>query len=269
MRRRALVLILFAAVLGAVRATAEEPKRLLLIGQGPDGHPPATHEFMAGLRVLEHVLARVPNLEITTVKADDSWPEGPALIREADGVVLYLSQGARWIESDPRRLDAMAELASRGGGIAALHWAIGAKDPQYIETCLAFLGGCHGGPDRKYVVMDATVQVADRGHPVTRGIDDFDVHDEFYYRLKFVQPDEQIEPIVQVAIDGRDETVAWGWRRPDGGRSFGFSGMHFHRNWELEAYRRLAAQGVLWTLDLPIDGAGIDVSCPDDVLEHR
>ena len=48
--------------------------------------------------------------------------------------------------------------------------------------------------------------------------------------------------------------------RSDGGRSFGFSGLHFHENWQLPEYRRLVTQGVLWTLDLPIPIGGVDVN---------
>ena len=44
----------------AVPVCAQPPKvkRLLLVGQGSDGHPPATHEFMAGVRVLEKLAER-------------------------------------------------------------------------------------------------------------------------------------------------------------------------------------------------------------------
>src|SRR5258706_13442203 len=68
------------------------PKRLLLIGQGPDGHPAASHEFMAGTRVLEKLFAPIPGLKTTVVKADEPWSEGPALIDQADGIVMYLTQ---------------------------------------------------------------------------------------------------------------------------------------------------------------------------------
>jgi hypothetical protein len=68
---------------------------------------------------------------------------------------------------------------------------------------------------------------------------------------------------LQVPIDGQKETVAWSWERPDGGRSFGFSGLHFHDNWRLAPYRRLVAQGILWTLKLPIPKEGL----PVDVTE--
>jgi type 1 glutamine amidotransferase len=43
--------------------------------------------------------------------------------------------------------------------------------------------------------------------------------------------------------------VSWAWERPDGGRSFGFSGLHFHKNWSEPFYQRLMAQAVLWTVE--------------------
>jgi type 1 glutamine amidotransferase len=243
---------------------ADAPKKLLLVGQGPDGHPPETHEYIAGNKVLAKCLARVPGLEVT-VRADGRWAEGPDLLQRADGVVLYLAEGARWIHSDPQRHEAFARLAARKGGLVALHWAIGTKDAEPIDGFVKLLGGCHGGPDRKYKVVEAEAVVADPRHPIATGVGNFRVRDEFYYRLKFVQPEGSVRPVLQVPLDGRNETVAWSWERPDGGRSFGFSGLHFHDNWRLEPYRRLIAQGVLWTLKLPIpkDGLTVDVADAD------
>src|SRR6185369_3984404 len=87
---------LFVAVVFAAPAfgDTQEAKRVLLIGQGPDGHPPSTHEYMAGVRALEKLLAPIQGLQITVVKADEPWPEGPALIDQADGVVMFVTQGA-------------------------------------------------------------------------------------------------------------------------------------------------------------------------------
>jgi len=66
-------------------------------------------------------------------------------------------------------------------------------------------------------------------------------------------------PMLQVEIDGKLETVAWAWERPDGGRSFGFSGLHFHENWQVPEYRRLIAQAVMWTnrITIPKDGLAV------------
>jgi len=272
------VLFFSIACLGALGALAvpllrgsekadSPPVKLLLIGSGPDGHPAQTHEYMAGLKILAKCLKDVPGLEIATVRADEPWREGPELIARADGVVLYLSEGARWMNHDPKRGEALAKMAAGGGGIAVLHWAMGTKDAKYIDGCLQLLGGCHGGPDRKYKILETNAAIADRQHPITAGIKDFRVRDEFYYQLKFTKADKGVHPLLRVTIDDRPETVAWCWERPDHGRSFGFSGLHFHDNWRLREYRRLVAQGVLWTLKKPVPKDGLPVKITEDDLK--
>ena len=250
-------------------AWAGAPKKLLLVGQGPDGHPPQTHEYMAGLKVLQKCLKPVEGLEVTVLRADEPWREGPELLGRADSVVLFLAEGARWLQHDPRRHDALVQVARRGGGLTALHWAMGTKDAKHIDPFLKLLGGCHGGPDRKYKVLETEAKVADPNHPATAGVRDFRVHDEFYYRLKFVKPEGSVRPLLRVTIDGKPEAVAWAWERPDGGRSFGFSGLHFHDNWRLPAYRRLAAQGVLWALKRPVPKGGLPVEVAEEDLKLK
>jgi type 1 glutamine amidotransferase len=245
----------------AVCADEPPPKRLLLLAQGPDGHPAATHEYLAGQKILARCLERSPGLTVEVVHADEPWTEGPELLAKVDGAVLFLSEGAKWVQNDPRRLDAFARLAARGGGLVGLHWGIGTKKARPIDTYLKLLGGCHGGTDRRYVVIEETLKPVEPRHPITTGLDPLHVRDEFYFRLKLVAGESPVQPLVTVPIEGRDETVAWAWQRPDGGRSFGFSGLHFHENWRHTFYRRLMVQGVLWSLQLaiPPDGANVDV----------
>ena len=64
---------------------------------------------------------------------------------------------------------------------------------------------------------------------------------------------------MQADIDNSAETVCWAWQRPGGGRSFGFSGLHFHENWQMPEYRRLVTQGVLWTMNVEIPPEGIPI----------
>ncbi len=262
---------LFMALGFAAGAAEDAPKakRLLLIGQGPDGHPAASHEFMAGVRVLEKLLAPVRGLQTTVVKADEPWPEGPALIDQADGVFLFVTQGAQWMQAEPQRHAALKRLAQRKGGLAALHWAVGATNAVYIQGQLDLLGGTRGGPQRKYKVLETDVKVAARSHPITAGVSDFRINDEFYYRLDFVKPAGSVYPLLTARIDGNDEVVCWGWERPAGGRSFGFVGLHFHSNWQRPEYRRLVTQGVLWTLGLPIPKDGLNVDLEPKFLELK
>jgi hypothetical protein len=205
--KQALSVLALAGVLLTSTAEADTPPprpapvKLLLIGSGPDGHPAQTHEYMAGLKILAHCLKDVPGLEIVTVRADEPWREGPELIARADGVVLYLSEGARWMNHDLKRREALAKLAARGGGIAVLHWAMGTKDAKHITGCLQLLGGCHGGPDRKYKVLETDAVFVER----------------------------------------------------------------------LVEYRRLVAQGVLWTLKKPIpkDGLAVEIEADDFKLPAK
>jgi hypothetical protein len=255
------------ALPSAGQAEEPRPKKLLLLAQGPDGHPPATHEYLAGLKVLQACLKRTPGLEVSLERADEPWEAGPAKLAEADGVVIFLSEGAKWAQADPRRLDALARLAARGGGFVALHWGMGTKDAAPIDAYLKLLGGCHGGPNRRYAVVEETLRAAEPRHPIATAIEPLRVREEFYFRLKFAPSPNVVQPVMIVPIEGRDETVAWAWQRPDGGRSSGFSGLHFHENWRHASYRRLVVQSVLWSLKLPIPADGANVNVAEEVLE--
>ena len=83
---------------------AAAPKQLLILGQKPDGHPPGTHEYMPGARVLKALLAHRQDLRTTIAQADNPWSEGPALIAKADGIVMFLNEGGRFIQDDPKWL---------------------------------------------------------------------------------------------------------------------------------------------------------------------
>ncbi len=81
----------------AALALAAEPKRVLLVGQGSDNHTAGTHEYLAGLERLAKLLAPHPALATEIVNADEPWTEGPAQLDKADGVVLFASEGAKFV----------------------------------------------------------------------------------------------------------------------------------------------------------------------------
>jgi hypothetical protein len=149
----------------------------------------------------------------------------------------------------------------------ALHWSIGAKDAEYIPGQLALLGGTRGGPQRKYKVLENDVTLVDRAHPILRGLTDFRVNDEFYYRLDLATSEPGFQPLLKTSIDGQDEIVGWALQRADGGRSFGYVGFHFHKNWERLDYRRLVTQAILWAFDLPIPEKGVEAAVDPKVYE--
>ena len=248
----------------SVSAAESRLKRLLIVGQGPDGHPPTTHEFMPGARVLAELLKPFKDLQATVVNADEPWTDGPRLLDEADGLVMLVTQGAQWMQMEPQRHAALKRLAARGGAIVALHWSVGAKDAKYIQGQLDLLGATRGGPQRKYLVLSTELKRAVPEHSILRGVGDIKVHDEIYYALDRVPG---IQPLFTARIDGKDEMAAWSWERSDGGRSFGFVGLHFHSNWQLPEYRRFVVQGVLWSLKLPVPSGGVKADIDAKKLE--
>lgn len=249
------VLALFGPWLGTMTNShgddALPPKRILLIAGPPDGHPPQTHEYVAGLKIVHALLADQPGIILRTVVADDEWKDGPELLNGTDAVVLFRGEGAKWCSADANRLAAFRRLAERKGGFTVLHWAMGTKSAEPIAAFTALFGHCHGGPDRQYRVLETKLMPVAKDHPILKDIGPITVRDEFYYALKPPMAKVAPQPLLQIEIDGQPQTVAWAWERPEGGRSFGFSGLHFHENWQRPEYRRLVQQGVLWTLPAP------------------
>src|SRR5262245_54178749 len=117
----------------ALGAKADEPKQLLLLFQSPDGHAATTHEYANGVKLLAGLLGGDARIQARIVNADEPWSDGPQLLADADGAVLFLAEGARWVQADPRRYEAFSRLAARGAGLAALHWAIGTKAAEPID----------------------------------------------------------------------------------------------------------------------------------------
>lgn len=252
-------LVLVVSLANLSRAAEPETRKILLLSQGPDGHPAETHEYAAGQALLQKLLKRVDGIDARVVRADEPWADGPKEIDQADGVVLYLSEGARWLQQDEARLAAFQRLAKRGGGVVALHWGMGTREAKYVDAFVELLGACHGGPDRKYVVTELRTEIAAREHPIMTAVDPVLVRDEFYYRLKVPSQTPGPTPLLRVSVEGHPEMVAWCREVESGSRSFGFTGLHFHSNWQHEAYRRMVVHGILWTVRRPIPAGGCDV----------
>lgn len=254
--RHVCLLILISALTAPVCHSADSapparPKRLLLLYQKPDGHPENTHEYLRGLTQLQELLPRSDGLDVRLIPADEPWTDGPELLDGADGVVVFLAEGAKWATAQPARRAALQRLAERQGGFSCLHWGMGARQAEPVAEFTRLFGACHGGPDRKYKFLETTLRPSERPHPITRGLEPLRLREEFYYDLKWPDGESRPQPLMEAEIDNVWWPVAWAWDRPDGGRSFGFSGLHFHENWQQPAYRQLVSRGVLWTMKQP------------------
>ena len=175
-------------------------------------------------------------------------------------------------------------------GVACLHYAVEVPKEQGGAEFLDWLGGYfepHWSVNPHWKL--AQPQLAD-GHPITRGVRPFATQDEWYYHMRFREPADGVTMILTAvppdatrerpdgphsnnpavrAGKGSRETLAWAYERPAGGRGFGCTGGHYHRNWADDDFRRLMLNALVWTsgLDVPPGGVVSGVT-PDDMAAN-
>jgi hypothetical protein len=125
-------------------------------------------------------------------------------------------------------------------------------------------------------------------HPVTRGVGRFTLLDEWYFNMRWGQNTQTITHILVdtpsdkvrkgpyvypsgpydhiVAASGRPETMMWTFERPNGGRSFGFTGGHKHVNWANDNCRKVVLNAILWVAKAPVPENGVESSVSPEEL---
>jgi type 1 glutamine amidotransferase len=90
--------------------------------------------------------------------------------------------------------------------------------------------------------IDLTVKIADRRHPITRGLKEFAIHDEAYGGY-WVSP--KVHPLLKVSHPQSSEII--GWTSQYGkARVVVLQGGHDGKAYENESYRTLVQRAVLW-----------------------
>jgi type 1 glutamine amidotransferase len=248
-------------------------KRVLLIA-GRASHGPGDHEFFAGTAVLMNLLKQTEG--VFPIMARDGWPKNEKLFDTADCVLMHMDGrgGHPVVQGD--RMKLVQKQIDRGCGWVNLHYAVDYL-PQHGKTVLGWMGGYY---EPNYSInphWDAEVRALPK-HPITRGVKPFTLRDEWYYGMRFLDDMKGVTPILQAlppdgtrgteytkSRKGEIETMAWAYDRKDGGRGFGFTGGHFHRNWADEDFRRLVVNAILWCahVEVPEKGAKVDFDPAD------
>jgi HEAT repeat protein/type 1 glutamine amidotransferase len=247
----------------ASSGVAEETstKRIVLIGHGPD-HPYRTHCYLPDCELLAKCLRQTPGVEAVVSRG---WPEDEKVLEGVDAIVLHVRQGGNLFFHPAHRNRAQG-LLDQGVGLVAIHWGTGADVGPIGGRWKKSLGG-HFNAEHfgKYAIETSTVRQTDHSHPVSRGWDDFQLRDEFYFKLQF---EETAVPLSQATVQGEEYPVSWIFERPQGGRSFAFVGGHFHENFGLKPFRQMTVNGILWTahVEIPEPGAPVRIRPQDLVL---
>ncbi len=86
------------------------------------------------------------------------------------------------------------------------------------------------------------MHIEDTNHPITKGMNDFEVQDETYNRQTFT---DGIHLLVSTDHPRSDKQIAWvqEYRKA---RVFGFQSGHDAKVWTNDSFRRLMARGIRW-----------------------
>jgi type 1 glutamine amidotransferase len=129
-------------------------------------------------------------------------------------------------------------------------------------------------------------------HPITRGVKPFKINDEWYYHMRFTPNMEGVTPIlsalppsstldrpngphsgnpfVRAAVQrGEAQHLMWAYERKNGGRGFGFTGGHYHKNWGQDDFRKLVLNGILWIAKADIPASGVESTVTPEDLEKN
>jgi type 1 glutamine amidotransferase len=256
---------------------------------GNASHGPGEHEFRAGVKLLEKCLDASGG-KVVTAAYDHGWPADPTAFDNADGIFFFADGGGGHPVLQSNRLAMVDALAKRGVGIACLHYAVEVPKEKGGPEFLNWMGGYfepHWSVNPHWML--AKTELA-KDHPITRGVKPFETQDEWYYHMRFKEPQSKVVSILSAvppddtrerpdgphsnnptvrAGKGSREVLAWAYERPEGGRGFGCTGAHFHRNWANDDFRRLMLNALVWTtgLDVPAEGIKSGVT-PDDMAAN-
>jgi type 1 glutamine amidotransferase len=270
--------IVIAADEGGARPGSGDKKKIVFIA-GTPSHGYGDHEHRAGCLLLAKCLREgLPNVE--TVVHSNGWPKDAKIFDGADAIVVFSSGGGGNVMLP--HLDQIDKLMKQGIGLACLHFTVEIPKGRAGDLLKDWIGGYF----ETYWSVNPTwtakfTKFPD--HPIARGVKPFTVSDEWYYHMRFVDHMQGVTPILSAvppestrqgpdgpysgnpavrARKGMAEHVAWARVRPDGGRGFGFTGVHFHWNWANRDFRTVVLNGIAWIAKIDVPQGGVPSQNP-------
>lgn len=262
------------------------PRKLVLIA-GKPSHPPLMHEFRAGTILLEKRLQHVTDLKVE--RHEMGWVKDEATFEDAAAVVIFSDGGAGHPAIQENRLQLFEKLIARGVGFGCMHFGVEVPKDRGGAEFKRWIGGHYEHQWSCNPIWDARFESFPE-HPISRGVKPFEIRDEWYFNMRFQDGFDTAEPTqidgvqftpvlaaipseatrngpyvypkgpyphIQQAV-GRKESLLWAVERPDGRKGFGFTGGHFHTNWQNDQFRRTILNALCWISGVNVPDHGID-----------
>jgi type 1 glutamine amidotransferase len=236
-------------------------KRIVLIG-GVKSHGPAQHDFPNGIPLIASFLkAAAPFHGAKIDTFPDGFPHDLSLLDGASTLVFYFD-GVQTPPApllEPARIAEINKLMDAGTGLVCLHQASTVPEGDTTIPMIEWLGAKRNGMfDR--ATEPVTFKPSTPSFPVCRGMTTFTYEDEFYPTLIFTKDRRRITPILRANIPKEkpvDHILAWAYERPNGGRSFGFTGLHYLKGFDQPQIRKMVLNAICWTADITVPPEGV------------
>lgn len=280
-------LYLFLTAMLVLSASSAAEKKILLLA-GSASHGRGEHEFNAGCDLLKKCLDGVPGIKTEVHR--NGWPKDESAFEGVAAVFIYSDGGGGHPWNRPERLQKIDALAKKGVGIGAGHYAVEIPKGEAGEKFLDWMGGYFETHWSVNPHWDADFKQLP-SHPVAKGVQPFKINDEWYYHMRFrpqmkgvtpiltaMPPKETLKrqdgphsgnPEVRAAVErGEAQHVMWVIEREDGGRGFGFTGGHFHRNWGDDNFRKVVLNALLWIAKAEVPEQGVNCALSAEDLKQ-
>ncbi len=264
-----------------------DPNRILLIAGRPS-HGPGDHEFRAGMLLIQRSLNQLSGVQ--AIVASNGWPVSADAFDGVSAVAIYADGGAGHPAIQEERMNFIHGLARKGIGLGFMHYGVEVPKGDPGRAMQEWIGGYYEHEFSCNPMWSPEFK-SFPDHPVTRGVQPFSIRDEWYFNMRFREDMKGITPILVATPDdavrngpyvwpqgpyphiqgakGRSESMMWVREREDGGRGFGFTGGHFHRNWGNPEFRKVVLNGLLWIAKSDVPARGAEVAVDVAELERN
>ena len=276
--------ILTYLLLCLTTATAADKKVVCFVGH-KTSHGFGNHEYHAGNHLIGEWLEQAYPGQIEA-RYSVNWPQDEeTFFKDADSVVIFCSGGGGHLVNG--HVESFDKVMRSGAGLACLHYAVEVPIGPSAKGMLNWMGGYFETNWSVNPHWKAKFEVYPE-HEAARGLKPFEIDDEWYFHMRFkggmdgvtpilsaIAPEETMQrgdgahsgnPAVRKSVAAREpQHVAWTYQRGDdynGGRGFGFTGLHYHWNWQDDSFRKTVLNGVAYTLKLPIPENGVESERP-------
>ncbi len=197
------------------------------------------------VRGFHHLFRTLPGINAYIQHMED-FGSSTSAERGSYAVVVFYGMPLVLPEDHPKAgarekpLTALQQLTGTGQGILILHHALMAYPSWSLWDNLVGLSGRDkfGYDDDQ----DFEIRVADSRHPITRGLGNWQMHDETY-----LLPEPGAGSTVLLSTDYARSMKAIGWvRQVERARVFNFQSGHDRQAWENPNFRAVLERGIAW-----------------------